>query len=61
MAILHQTGRAKQPPRTEQTDMELKCKEPQSLNHQKVMNTEIMHAEELEDIHLNSLPRASNA
>ncbi len=48
--ILHQISLAKQPPRTEQTDKELHCEEPLSLSHVNAMNTEMLHAEDLEDI-----------
>ncbi len=51
MGILHQTNLVKLPTRrTKQTDMEHYCEEPLSLNQAKVMNTEMMHAEDLEDI-----------
>ncbi len=50
VTILHQTSLAKQPPRTEQTDKELHCEEPLSLSHVNALNTEMLHAEGLEDI-----------
>ncbi len=50
VTILQQISLAKQPPRTEQTDKELHCEEPLSLIHVNAMNTEMVHAEDLEDI-----------
>ncbi len=50
MAILHQTSLAKQPNSTNQTCTEPHLEDPQSFSYAIVMNTETMHAEELEVI-----------
>ncbi len=50
LAILHQTSRAKHPISTKQTQMEPYCEDPLPRSYKKVVNTEVMHADDLKDI-----------